>query len=46
MTGERPDILALGARRLQLMHDINVRLGAADGMLPDRFFDEPVQAGP
>ena len=46
VTGERPDILALGARRLQLMNDINARLGVVAETLPDRFFDEPVQAGP
>ncbi|MFI6760051.1 aldehyde ferredoxin oxidoreductase N-terminal domain-containing protein [Micromonospora sp. NPDC050417] len=47
VTGERPDVLALGARRLRLQHEINHRLGVgldAD-TLPDRFFTEPVATG-
>ncbi|MGW4461996.1 aldehyde ferredoxin oxidoreductase N-terminal domain-containing protein [Micromonospora sp. NPDC004704] len=47
VTGERPDVLALGARRLLLQREINQRLGFgldAD-TLPDRFFTEPVAEG-
>ncbi|RKR91205.1 aldehyde:ferredoxin oxidoreductase [Micromonospora pisi] len=47
VTGERPDVLALGARRLRLQREINHRLGIgldAD-TLPDRFFTEPVALG-
>ena len=45
ITGTRPDVLALGARRLRLQHEINRRLGRGAGRLPDLFFTEPVQAG-
>jgi aldehyde:ferredoxin oxidoreductase len=47
VTGERPDVLALGAERLRLQREINHRLGIgldAD-TLPDRFFTEPVETG-
>jgi aldehyde:ferredoxin oxidoreductase len=47
ITGERPDVLALGAERLTLQREVNRRLGIgldAD-TLPDRFFTEPVAAG-
>jgi aldehyde:ferredoxin oxidoreductase len=47
VTGERPDVLALGAERLRLQREVNRRLGIgldAD-TLPDRFFTEPVAAG-
>jgi aldehyde:ferredoxin oxidoreductase len=42
------EVLAWGARRLQLMRIYNLRegLSAADDRLPDRFFDEPIDAGP
>ena len=47
VTGETPDVLALGDRRLRLMDDINRGLGVpATDTLPDRFFDEPIRAGP
>ncbi|SCF25995.1 aldehyde ferredoxin oxidoreductase N-terminal domain-containing protein [Micromonospora mirobrigensis] len=41
VTGERPDVLALGYRRLQIMAEINQRLGvpASADTLPDRYFD-------
>ena len=41
------EVMAWGARRLQLMRAYNVRerLTAADDTLPDRFFDDPVDAG-
>jgi aldehyde:ferredoxin oxidoreductase len=47
ITGEAPDVLALGARRLTEQHDINRRLGLGPDRdtLPDRFFTEPVAAG-
>jgi aldehyde:ferredoxin oxidoreductase len=47
ITGDRPDVLALGASRLRLQFAINRRLGLdpADDTLPDLFFDSPVQAG-
>jgi len=48
VTGRRPDVLALGARRLRLQFEINRRLGldpAAEDRLPDLFFTEPVRAG-
>jgi aldehyde:ferredoxin oxidoreductase len=45
VTGARPDVLALGGLRLQLMHQVNQRLGVPPGQLPDRFFTEPVRAG-
>jgi aldehyde:ferredoxin oxidoreductase len=47
ITGDRPDVLALGALRLRLARQVNQRLGiplAAD-VLPDRFFAEPVASG-
>jgi aldehyde:ferredoxin oxidoreductase len=47
VTGERPDVLALGAERLRLQREVNRRVGIgldAD-TLPDRFFTEPVAAG-
>ena len=42
------EVMAWGARRLQLMRVYNLREGltAADDRLPDRFFDEPIDAGP
>jgi len=42
------EVLAWGARRMQLMRIYNLREGltAADDRLPDRFFDEPIDAGP
>jgi aldehyde:ferredoxin oxidoreductase len=47
VTGRRPDVLELGARRLRLQFAINRRLGLgpADDTLPDLFFDEPVREG-
>jgi aldehyde:ferredoxin oxidoreductase len=48
VTGERPDVLALGDRRLRLQRAVNRRLGIgldAD-TLPGRFFTEPLAAGP
>ena len=47
VTGQRPDVLALGAERLRLQFAVNQRLGLgpSDDTLPDRFFDEPVRAG-
>ena len=45
--GRRPDVLALGATRFRLQHEVNVRVGAGGAYtLPDLFFDSPVQAGP
>jgi aldehyde:ferredoxin oxidoreductase len=47
VTGDRPDVLALGAQRLRLQRQVNQRLGIgldAD-TLPDRFFAEPVESG-
>ncbi|GIH09167.1 aldehyde ferredoxin oxidoreductase [Rhizocola hellebori] len=38
-------VLALGRERLAQQQQINDLLGVAAGRLPDRFFDEPVQAG-
>jgi aldehyde:ferredoxin oxidoreductase len=48
VTGERPDVLALGARRLSSQHRINrLRgLGPDQDTLPGRFFTEPVESGP
>jgi aldehyde:ferredoxin oxidoreductase len=42
------EVMGWGARRLQLMRVYNLREGltAADDRLPDRFFDEPIDAGP
>ncbi|MEO3747695.1 aldehyde ferredoxin oxidoreductase N-terminal domain-containing protein [Plantactinospora sp. B5E13] len=47
VTGVRPDVLALGARRLRLQRAVNRRvgLGLDADTLPDRFFTEPVAAG-
>jgi aldehyde:ferredoxin oxidoreductase len=47
VTGRRPDVLALGARRMALQFAINRRLGLgpADDRLPGLFFTEPVRAG-
>jgi aldehyde:ferredoxin oxidoreductase len=41
------EVMGWGARRLQLMRIYNIRegLGATDDALPDRFFDEPLDAG-
>ena len=41
------EVMAWGARRLQLMRAYNIREGltAADDTLPDRFFDDPIDAG-
>jgi aldehyde:ferredoxin oxidoreductase len=41
------DVMAWGARRLQLMRAYNIREGltAAHDTLPDRFFDDPIDAG-
>jgi aldehyde:ferredoxin oxidoreductase len=48
VTGERPDVLALGARRLSSQHRINrLRgLGRDQDTLPGRFFTEPIESGP
>jgi len=44
--GRRPDVLGLGAARLSLQHEVNVRLGRATAeTLPDLFFTEPVRSG-
>ena len=42
------EVMAWGARRLQLMRIYNGREGlvAADDRLPDRFFDEAIDGGP
>ncbi|MFL5679047.1 MAG: aldehyde ferredoxin oxidoreductase family protein [Chloroflexota bacterium] len=42
------EVMAWGARRLALMRMYNARegLSSADDGLPDRFFDEPLDAGP
>ncbi len=47
VTGERPDVLALGAARLAGQREVNRRLGIGleHDRLPDRFFDEPVRTG-
>jgi aldehyde:ferredoxin oxidoreductase len=47
VTGERPDVLALGQRRLALQRAVNQRLGIGleQDTLPERFFTEPVAAG-
>jgi aldehyde:ferredoxin oxidoreductase len=37
--------MALGATRMRLQHEINVRVGRGYDTLPDLFFTEPVQAG-
>ena len=48
VTGERVDVLALGGQRLRWQREVNRRLGVGldRDTLPDRFFDEPVAAGP
>jgi len=47
MTGNRPDVLALGAERLRLQHQVNLRLNhATEETLPPLFIDSPVQGGP
>ena len=47
ITGEAPDILALGAQRMARQREINRLLGIGldRDTLPDRFFTEPVAAG-
>ncbi|MEV4349163.1 aldehyde ferredoxin oxidoreductase N-terminal domain-containing protein [Actinoplanes sp. NPDC049596] len=45
VTGHRPDVLALGATRLRLQHEVNQRLGVRPGHLPDLFFTAPIQSG-
>jgi aldehyde:ferredoxin oxidoreductase len=45
ITGGTPEVLALGAERLRLQHEINTRLGVAGDTLPDVFFTEPVRRG-
>jgi aldehyde:ferredoxin oxidoreductase len=42
------EVMRYGERRNHLMRAYNLRegLGAADDRLPDRFFDEPINAGP
>jgi len=48
VTGRRPDVLALGARRLRLQFEVNRRLGvgsAAEDRLPEVFFTEAVRSG-
>ena len=47
ITGRTPDVLALGAQRLRLQHEINDRLGVAPDAdrLPEIFFTEPVHHG-
>lgn len=47
VTGRRPDVLELGARRLRLQFAINRRLGLGESedTLPDLFFTEPVREG-
>ncbi|GHJ49388.1 hypothetical protein Cs7R123_67300 [Catellatospora sp. TT07R-123] len=48
--GGRPfapdDVFALGRERLRRQQAIDDKLGHGMGTLPDRFFDEPVAAGP
>jgi len=48
VTGAHVDVLALGAQRLRWQREVNRRLGIGldRDKLPDRFFDEPVAAGP
>ena len=48
ITGERPDVLALGARRLVLQQRINRRCGIDrdQDSLPERFFTDPIADGP
>ncbi|MER5627444.1 aldehyde ferredoxin oxidoreductase N-terminal domain-containing protein [Streptosporangium sp. NPDC002544] len=47
VTGERPDVLSLGAERLRLQREVNrrLRIGLEADTLPDRFFTEPVATG-
>lgn len=46
ITGRRPDVLALGATRMRLQHEVNLRVGrAAPETLPDLFFTAPVRSG-
>jgi aldehyde:ferredoxin oxidoreductase len=47
VTGQRPDVLALGVERLRLQREINHQLGIGRDAdtLPDRFFTEPVETG-
>jgi aldehyde:ferredoxin oxidoreductase len=47
ITGRTPDVLALGAERLRLQHEINDRLGVGPDAdrLPEIFFTEPVRQG-
>jgi aldehyde:ferredoxin oxidoreductase len=48
ITGAAPDVVALGAQRLTWQREINHRLGIGldRDTLPDRFFTEPIAAGP
>jgi aldehyde:ferredoxin oxidoreductase len=48
VVGARPDVLALGRRRLWLQREVNRRLGIGldQDTLPSHFFTEPVAAGP
>ena len=47
VTGEAPDVLALGSLRMAWQREINRLLGIGldRDTLPDRFFTEPVEAG-
>ncbi|WP_127502928.1 aldehyde ferredoxin oxidoreductase N-terminal domain-containing protein [Actinoplanes solisilvae] len=46
ISGLRPDVLELGATRMRLQHEVNVRVGRATvETLPELFFTSPVQAG-
>jgi aldehyde:ferredoxin oxidoreductase len=45
VTGRTPQVLALGAERLLLQHEINTRLGVGGDDLPEVFFTEPVRGG-
>jgi aldehyde:ferredoxin oxidoreductase len=47
VTGDQPDVPALGGLRLRLQREVNRRLGITlnQDTLPDRFFTEPVSAG-
>ncbi|WP_424534963.1 aldehyde ferredoxin oxidoreductase N-terminal domain-containing protein [Sphaerisporangium viridialbum] len=47
VTGERPDVLSLGAERLRLQREVNrrLRISLEADTLPDRFFNEPVATG-
>jgi aldehyde:ferredoxin oxidoreductase len=46
VTGETVDVFALGRERLRLQFAVNDRLGLGPATLPQRFFAEPVAAGP